>query len=234
MTININNVDQEVVQHFLWDLAQKAIRDQFRFDSDAGSNTLHTSHSTIAVDEFEAHHSIVMRSFTFLSEEPREATAIIGRYLFLWLPYHLGQLIQLDYADKGSLMPDEYLKIGQNLYHLFKDQETLKRHRATAEEVCWSVEDIEIVQQWLRNTAVVRRLPMQWREEIQAAASPVRGYLKPFVKMIINSWLKDAERKSLSSMLAYRLWIMRFMEVVSSMTICIRELLVLTCRQSAG
>jgi Cdc6-like AAA superfamily ATPase len=38
MTITINNVDQELCGHFLWDLAHKGIRDKFKFDFDAASN----------------------------------------------------------------------------------------------------------------------------------------------------------------------------------------------------
>lgn len=216
MTININNADQEIVGHFLWDLAQKAIRDQFRFNFDAASNTLHTSQSTIAVDEFEANHTIVMRAFRYLSQEPREETKAIGRYLLCWLPYHLAQISQLDYEEKGSLMPDEQLEIGQHLYHLFKDQELFKRHKDTVEQLIWTAGEMEDVQKWLMNSAVVRRLPRQWREEVQRAASPVRGYFRPFAKEIIENWLGSRERLTPERSWGYRSWVRAFMEVVSA------------------
>lgn len=215
MTINISNADQEIVGHFLWDLAQKAIRDQFRFNFDAASNTLHTSQSTIAVDEFEANHTIAMRAFQYLSGEPRNETKAIGRYLLCWLPYHLAQITQLDYEEKGSLKPDEQIEIGHHLYHLFKDQDLFKRHRAIVEELIWTAEEMEDVQKWLMNSAVVRRLPRQWRDEVQRAASPVRGYFRPFVKIIIETWLRSPERLNAESRWNYRQWVRAFMEVVS-------------------
>lgn len=215
MTININNVEQEIVGHFLWDLAQKAIRDQFRFNLDSASNTAHMRQISIAVDEFEAHHAIVMRAFKYLSGEPSEATDVIGRYLFYWLPYHLGVLTQLDYEEKGYLMPDEQLDIGNNLYQLFKDSELFKRHKVIVERTYWTAEEMEKVQKWLMNSAVVRRVPKQWREEVQGAPSPARGFLSPFVKSVIESWLRSRERLSSDASWNYRAWIRGFMEVVS-------------------
>ncbi|KAI3393281.1 hypothetical protein diail_4491 [Diaporthe ilicicola] len=211
MTININNVDQEIVGHFLWDLAQKAIRDQFRFNLDSASNTLQTRQVSLAVDEFEAHHAIVMRAFKYLTGEPSEGTELIGRYLFEWLPYHLGVLTQLDYEEKGYLMPDEQLEIGQNLYQLFKDDEMVKRHKKTVERAWWNSEEMEKVQKWLMNSAVVRRAPKQWREEVQGAPSPARGYFRPFVTWIIESWLRSRDRLSGETIWNYRSWIRAFM-----------------------
>lgn len=216
MTININNVDQEIVGHFLWDLAQKAIRDQFRFNFDSASNTLHTSQSTIAVDAFEANHTLVIRALKYLSGQPRDETNVIGRYLFWWLPYHLAQLTQLDYEEKGNLMPDEQLEIGQHLYQLFKDQEAFKRHRAIVERYWWTADEMQDVQKWLMNSAVVRRLPRQWREEVQRATSPVRGYLRPLVKMILERWLRDGERQTIETVAGCWAWVREFLQVVSS------------------
>lgn len=129
MTISIENVDQEVCGHFFWDLAQKAIRDKFKFDFDANSSALQGSQATIAVDEFEAHHTIVMRAFKYLDQEPREQTKKIGEYLVSGFPYHLGRLSQLAEEEKGSLTPHEKLEVGHNLYILFSDDEVFKRHR---------------------------------------------------------------------------------------------------------
>lgn len=215
MTININNVEQEIVGHFLWDLAQKAIRDQFRFNLDSASNTSNMRQISIAVDEFEAHHTIVMRAFKYLNGEPSEATDLIGRYLFYWLPYHLGVLTQLDYEEKGYLLPDEQLEIGKNLYQLFKDSELFKRHKKIIGRTWWTAEEMEKVQKWLMNSAVVRRVPKQWREEVQGATSPARGFLSPFVKSIIESWLRSRERLTPVASWNYRAWIRGFMEVVS-------------------
>ncbi|KAM3073649.1 hypothetical protein ACMFMG_004466 [Clarireedia jacksonii] len=211
MTINVNNVDQEIVGHFLWDLAQKAIRDQFRFNFDSASNTSHMR--TIAVDEFEAHHTIVMSALKYLCEEPRDDTKAIGDYLFSWLPEHLSALTRLDEEDNGSLMPDEQLEIGRYLYQLFKDQEVLKRHMETIRRCCWTAENMESVRKWLMNPTVVRRLPKEWREKVQRAVPSVRGYLRPFVTMIVESWLRDPKQHTHWRWWGDMSWILEFMKV---------------------
>jgi hypothetical protein len=215
MTININNVDQEIVGHFLWDLAQKAIRDQFRFNFDSASNTSHISQNTIAVDEFEAHHTIVICALKYLCEGPRDGTHAIGDYLFTWLPEHLSTLTRLDEEDKGSLMPDEQLEIGRYLYQLFKDQEVLKRHKEALKRFCWTAENMESMRKWLMHSAVVRRLPKEWREKVQRAVPPVRGYLRPLVTMVIDSWLRDRSQFLNWLWFGYVNWILEFMKVVS-------------------
>lgn len=221
MTITINNVDQVMVHHFLWDLAQKAIRDQFRFNFEAAANTMHSRQNTICVDEFEAYRTIVMRTFQYLSEEPRDETKSIGRYLFHWLPYHLAQLTRLEEEDKGSLVTDELLEIGERLHQLFRDQEIVKRHRKTIVEQClWTAEEMEDVRKWLMDRAVVRKLPKQWREEISLATSPVRGYLKPLGKMIVETWLRDPKRQTPESLSGSKDWVREFMKAVSSYFSC--------------
>lgn len=142
MTISINDVDQEVCGHFFWDIAQKAIRDKFKFDFGAASNALHSNQTTIMVDELDAHRTIVMRTFKYLDQEPREKTKKIGDYLVCWLPWHLGRLRQLEDEEKGSLKPDQKLEIGQNLYNLFKDERVFRRHRGMFERCLWWVEDM--------------------------------------------------------------------------------------------
>ncbi|KAJ7898401.1 hypothetical protein B0H13DRAFT_2252255 [Mycena leptocephala] len=139
MTITINNVDQELCGHFLWDLAHKGIRDKFKFDFDAASNALRTA----------GHQEI-------------------GKYLVNWLPYHLDRLRQLEDEEKGTLMPDEKLEIGQNLYKLFQDEGVLRRHRASFEGR-GGEEEMEYVRKWLMDSAVVRRLDKRWRDEVQLA-----------------------------------------------------------------
>jgi hypothetical protein len=76
MTITINDVDQERCGNFLWDLAHKAIRDKFDFNFDLDTsdsvygNAGSVQANSIAVDEFEAHHTIVKRAFQYLSQSP--------------------------------------------------------------------------------------------------------------------------------------------------------------------
>ncbi|KAF7377195.1 Goodbye domain-containing protein [Mycena sanguinolenta] len=208
MTITINNVDQELCGHFLWDLAHKGIRDKFKFDFDAASNALHNSQAVIALDEFEAHHTIVKQAFKYLSEEPRDQTKEIGNYLVNWLPYHLDRLRQLEGDDKGMLMPDDQLEIGHNLYQLFQDEDVFRRHRASFEGTWWEKEEMMIIQKWLRDWAVVRKLDKRWRDEVQQAVSPTKGYLRTFVRVVVEGFLRE---RSWGVQNAYT-WIEKFME----------------------
>jgi hypothetical protein len=213
MTININNVDQELCGHFLWDLADKAIRDnfKFRFDGDA-SNALHSSsQEAIAVDEFEAHHTIVTWAFKYLSREPRDETKEIGQYLVYWLPYHLSCLRQLEDEDKGALVSHELFEMGQNLYKLFKDDVVFRRHKAAFEKSYWTAVEMEDVQKWMMDSAIVRRLDKTWRGEVQRAANPTRGYLREFVRVVLGGFLED---RSWDVHSAYD-WIENFMVAVS-------------------
>ncbi|KAJ6534644.1 hypothetical protein DFH09DRAFT_1325264 [Mycena vulgaris] len=207
MSITINNVDQDLCGHFLWDLAHKAIRDKFKFDFDATSNALHNSQAAIALDEFEAHHTIVTRAFEYLSKEHSDQTKEIGKYLVNWLPYHLDRLRQLEDEEKGTLMPNEQFEIGQNLYTLFQDEGVFKRHRASFEGALWVEEEMEYVQKWLMDSAVVRRLDKRWRDEVQLAVSPTKGYLRKLVRMVVEGFLRE---RSWGVQNAYS-WIEEFM-----------------------
>ncbi|KAI1376576.1 hypothetical protein F4677DRAFT_418942 [Hypoxylon crocopeplum] len=210
MTITINNVDQELCGHFLWDLAHKAIRDKFKFDFDAASpnGALHSSNqAAITVDEFEAHHTIVTRAFEYLDKEHRDQTNKIGGYLVGLLPYHLGQVRQLEDEEKGALTPGEQFEIGQSLYKLFKDERVILRHKASFEKTWWFVNEMEDVQKWLMDSAVVRRLDKKWRDEVQLSVSPTKGFLKELVKIVIEGLLR---KRSWGAMNAYG-WIEQFM-----------------------
>lgn len=194
MSITINNVDQELCGHFLWDLADMAIRDKFKFNSNGdSSNALHDSSSPgdVAVDEFEANHTIVTRVFEYLSNKPREHTKEVGVQLICWLPYHLGQLRQLEDDDKGRLMSREQSEIGRNLYELFKDDVVFQRHKATFEKTYWTVDEMKEVQKWVMDSAVVRKLDKEWRAKVQLTANPTRGYLKGFVRMVVGGLLRE-------------------------------------------
>ncbi|EGR45332.1 uncharacterized protein TRIREDRAFT_111202 [Trichoderma reesei QM6a] len=193
MTITINNVDQELCGHFLWDLAHKAIRDKFNFNlDDEAANAFHGgSRASIAVDEFEAHHTIVTRAFEYLSKPHREQTERIGPYLVGWLPYHLSRLRQLEDDDQGALMPSEQFEIGQNLYKLFRGGEAFERHTKSFQRMLWTVDEMMDVQKWLMDSAVMRRLDKRWRDEVQLASSPTRGYLKEWVRIVVCGLLRE-------------------------------------------
>lgn len=212
MTISINNVDQELCGHFLWDLAQKAIRDKFKFDFDAASanGALHSSNqAAIRLDEFEAHHTIITRAFEYLDKEHQEQTKEIGQYLVGWLPYHLGELRKLEDEEKGDLAPSEQIEIGQNLYKLFKDDSIILRHKASFEHTSWYASEMEDLQKWLMDSAVVRRLDKKWRDEVQLPVSPTRSFLKELVKKLVTGFLRE---RSWDAENAY-IWIQQLMEL---------------------
>ncbi|KAI0875166.1 hypothetical protein GGS24DRAFT_307538 [Hypoxylon argillaceum] len=208
MTITINNVDQELCGHFLWDLAHKAIRDKFVFDFDASSDPLlHGGKLAIAVDEFQAHHTIVTRAFEYLGRAPADQTRDIGEYLVRWLPHHLSRLRHLEDEEKGELAPHQKLEIGRNLYALFQNEKLLSRHRASFEKTFWTARGMEDVRKWLMDPAVVRKLDRKWRDKVQSAVSPTRGYLEEFVKIVVTGFLQDRtwDVRNASS------WIVEFM-----------------------
>jgi hypothetical protein len=221
MTITINDVDQELCKHFLWDLAHKAIRDKFKFEFDGDSpNSGLISNSghggAIRVDTFDAHHTIVQRTFEYLSKLPQDQTATIGIYLISWLPYHLDKLRSLEDEDKGTLSQHAAFEIGQNLHILFKDQEIFRRHKTSFEKTWWTTSEIENVQKWLMDSAVTRKLNKQWRDEVQLAASPIQGYLRELVTMVLKGFLQERSWDVQNA--CY--WIQNFMDVVSALMGC--------------
>lgn len=218
MTITINNVDQEVCGHFLWDLAHKAIRDKFKFDLDTTSNAaLHggVGQAVIAVDGFEAHRTIVARAFAYLLPEQLEdeGTNNIGRYFACWLPRHLGRLHQLEFdedEDNRGLTPNEQSEISLNLYKIFTDNKVFLLHKDRFKSTYWTVSEMEDVQEWLMDSAVARRVDKSWRKKVQQALSPTRGVLVEFVKTVIRGLLRERTWGVLS---AYY-WIEEFMQLV--------------------
>ncbi|KAJ7228129.1 hypothetical protein B0H12DRAFT_1030126 [Mycena haematopus] len=203
MTITIQNVDQEQCGNFLWDLAHKANRDNFSFDlANTSRNTL-----SIAVDEFEAHHTIVKRAFEYLRKDPEEQTGPISLYIVNWLPYHLTRLRDLVDNDVGVLKSNEQLEIGQNLWELFKDEKVFQHHRRTFEQGLWTAEEMTSVKQWLMDPTIVRRLDKAWRDEVQRPASPARGFMRELAGMIVRGFLRE---RSWDAANAY-IWIHEFM-----------------------
>lgn len=213
MTITINNVDQERCGHFLWDLAHKAIRDKFKFDFDnaSSSSTLYGGSGQIAVDEFDAHHTIINRAFQYLSKEPREQTKKIGWYLVCWLPYHLERLRELEDEDEGALTPFDQHEIGKSLYHLFKDESVFRRHTESFAQTYWTREEIQTIRKWLMDSAVVRKLDRKWKDGVQGTISPTRGFLANLVRVIVEGFLRERNWK-VSDAFG---WIEEFMNTVS-------------------
>lgn len=215
MSITINNVDQELCQHFLWDLAQKSIRDKFRFDFDAAANRLHGSQTTIGVDEFDAHHTIVKHTLEYLSNEPNEQTKAIGQYLVVWLPFHLTRLRELETEDKGELMPLEKRNIADGLYNIFKSDFIFQRHKDSFEGQVgscsyWTPSEMKDVNEWFMDSAAMRRLDKKWLRDVKSAPNPTRGYLRPLVEVVLDQFLRGRKWGALSG---YN-WIEQFFVMV--------------------
>lgn len=208
MSINIKNVDQELCGNFFWDLAQKAIRDKFKFDFDIASSI----RTSIAVDEFEAHHTIVRRAFEYLDKEPQAQTNEIGDYLIYWLPNHIEILFQLQADNSRSLMAVEQDEITMGLYNLFRNDTVLERHRKSFEKALWVAKEMKDIQNWLTASMVVWKSDEEWWKAMaQRAESPTKGYLKGFVNMVVKGLLRERSWDVANALN----WIVEFMTAVS-------------------
>jgi hypothetical protein len=193
MTISINNADRERCGHFLWDLADMAIRDRFNFNLDSdNSNNLHSSSQrTISINKLESNYVIITRVFKYLNDEPRIETQDIGPYVIAWLPEHLKRLRQFEDEDEGTLRDDQKSEIGQNLYNIFRDDTVLQRHKETFQKTFWTAEEIKEMQMWLRDSTVVRKVDKKWRNAIRGASNPINGYLKIFVRVLVHALFRE-------------------------------------------
>ncbi|KAJ4414461.1 hypothetical protein N0V82_007910 [Gnomoniopsis sp. IMI 355080] len=193
MTITVKNADEETCGNFLWDLAHQSNRERFKFDLNA-INASRSSQAVIAVDEFKAHHSMLLKTFQFLEEEPNDQTSHFGWYLVCLLPHHLRRLLALEDPEKRSLRWHQKLEIGKKLYSLFGDNKLCERHMAAFYNTCswWTVEEMKVVREWLTDSGVVRGITdKSWRDQVQQFNSPAKGYLDNFTKMTVEVFLRQ-------------------------------------------
>ncbi|KAH0432134.1 NACHT and TPR domain-containing protein [Colletotrichum camelliae] len=210
MTISINNVDQEVCGNFLWYLADMAIRNKFKFNFDGEAfSPAHSSKRPIAVDKLEANYTIVTQAFKYLSNEPADGTQNVGRYVIEMLPFHLNRIRKLEDEDKGMLRDDQRSEIGQGLYKIFRDDTVFKRHIKIWQDIAWSVGDMRAIQTWLMDSAAVRKVDRKWRTAVQRVPSPVTGYLKELVKMVLQGLLRQRSWQMYNA----SKWLKRFMRL---------------------
>ncbi|KAF4806539.1 hypothetical protein CGCSCA5_v014298 [Colletotrichum siamense] len=210
MTISINNVDQELCGNFLWDLADMAIRNKFKFNFDGEAfNPAHSSKRPLAVDELEANYTIVTQAFKYLSNEPTDATQNVGRYVVEFLPYHLNRVRELEDEDKGMLRDDQRSEIGQGLYKIFKDDTVFQRHIKIWQDIEWSVDEMRAIQTWLMDSAAMRKVDRKWRTAVQKASSPITGYLNELVKTVLRGLLRQRSWQMYNA----SKWLKRFMEL---------------------
>ncbi|KAJ0276743.1 hypothetical protein COL940_008100 [Colletotrichum noveboracense] len=210
MTISINNVDQELCGNFLWDLADMAIRNKFKFNFDgAAFNPAHSSKRPLAVDELEANYTIVTQAFKYLSNEPTDGTQNVGRYVVEFLPYHLNRVRELEDEDKGMLRDDQRSETGQGLYKIFRDDTVFQRHIKIWQDIEWSVDEMRAIQTWLMDSVAVRKVDRKWRTAVQRASSPITGYLNELVKTMLRGLLRQRSWQMYNA----SKWLKRFMEL---------------------
>ena len=209
MTISIKNAGQEHCSRFLWDLAEKCVMEKFDFDK-AIMSSRSRGVGVIGVDEFEAHHTIVKRTFDYLGSKASDQTEAVGNLLVTWLPYHLGRLRGLEDNGKGDLTPYDKFRIGDGLFMLFQNDSVLIRHRASFERTWWFADEMQTIHNWLMDPVVVRNLG-EWRDRIQMTTSWTNGYLEAWAKTIVEGVLRSRNwdiRNGYS-------WIAEFMKAVS-------------------
>ena len=149
MTIAINNVDQEICGHFLWDLAHKAIRGKFKFDLDTASNAaLHggVGQAVITVERVRS-------------------------------PPHHHQLEFDDEEDNRGLTPNEQSEIGLNLYKIFSDDKVFARHKERFESTYWTVGEMEAVREWLTGLGCRAEGGQELAEKGASGRQPGQGHV---------------------------------------------------------
>lgn len=215
MTITIHNVDRETCGNFLWDLAHKANRQKFNFDFEAqqaGNST-----ARIAVDELEAYHTIILKTFQCLNEEPNEQTKDIVGHLACFLPNHLAGIRHLQEEKNQFLRPHEYQEIGQNLYTLFKDGTIFDRHRDKFERMFWNVDDLREIREWLTDNSFMRGVQdKSWRNQVKSTVSPANGYLRYIARSMVESLLRG--RRCEVWQASY--WVLQLKDAVSNSDYC--------------
>ncbi|KAK2755846.1 neutral amino acid permease, partial [Colletotrichum kahawae] len=165
----------------------------------------------IAVDKLEANYTIVTQAFKYLSNEPADGTQNVGRYVTEMLPFHLNRIRKLEDEDKGMLRDDQRSEIGQGLYKIFRDDTVFKRHIKIWQGIAWSVGDMRAIQTWLMDSAAVRKVDRKWRTAVQRVPSPVTGYLKELVKMVLQGLLRQRSWQMYNA----SKWLKRFMRLMT-------------------
>jgi len=188
-TITITDVDQEVCQHFLWDLAHKGIREKFKFDFDAPSSLQRRKKAEISVNEFDAHLSIVLQTFKFIEAEPNERTKAIGRYILQYLPSHLKHLS--DMQGINTLLDSDKRDIGHFLFDLFESDRTFVNHKDIFECFTWDVQDVDVFRKWFDDPVATKSIYKKWLREARTRESPQPGFLRELMNVVVKHWLRD-------------------------------------------
>ena len=193
MTITINQVDQRRCAHFLWDLTQMAMRDDFRFvfPSDSGSTVHHDGDSTIALDEFDMNRDIALHAIDYIMSEPDERTKEIGQYLIYWLPHHLQKIHELEH-DSQEVTRAEKCKIGKGFYELFTIDTVMRRHKDTLGQIFWTEKEMQEIRIWVTDhTALTSLEDENWTSAmIKSAMDLETGFLKNLVKLVLEELLR--------------------------------------------
>jgi hypothetical protein len=101
-TITITNADVESVQHFLWDLALKGIREKFEFVASTENAPRHLRKPDISVNAVDAYLSQVYYAFKYLEIGPHPLADPIGLYLVSYLLFNLKAAFEGFKKDEDS------------------------------------------------------------------------------------------------------------------------------------
>ncbi|KAH8880886.1 hypothetical protein GQ53DRAFT_736167 [Thozetella sp. PMI_491] len=189
LSIQITDVDRELCQNFLWDLSQKAIRDKFRFDFDNASAFQHTIQAELSVNEFDAHHTIVMAAFKFMRNEPDKRTVALGPYLFKHLPSHLKRLKEAQGLDE--LLDLQKQEIGSSLLELFESDHIFNLNKNHFKQFTWNREDVQVFREWFKDPAATRGIRKSWLRKATSEENPAKTFLGDLVLMIAQQWLVE-------------------------------------------
>lgn len=189
-TITITNVDQEICQHFLWDIAHMAIRDKFRFNFDDESAHRRLEHTKISANAFEAHHHIVQQTFKFLENEPDELTSDLGPYMLQVLPTHLRYL-----RKDGSehLLPRDKVDIGHKIWDLFESDRVVKRHKLVFGKFVWDKADTEEFRTWLDDPVATRLVSQKWLRDATLDVDSGPKFLSELRTTVVKQWLEGRD-----------------------------------------
>jgi hypothetical protein len=159
----------------------------------------------ILVNEFDAHLTIVKRSFEFLLAEPDEKTIGLGAYILGYLPFHLS-FLRNDPAFVDMSITDKR-EIGRGVFSLLVDGDVLEKYWDRCgygyvwffEVDGWSFNDKEGLApfwDWLEDLDAIRYLgkkDKEWLVQLKLQPSPNFSLLEPISLMVARRWLIDRE-----------------------------------------
>jgi len=212
LEIKIVNSDLPTARRFFWDLAKYATLDHFDLSANSPNAQATNAKGTIAVNEVDAHLTLVQATLEFLSNPPSSDTEDIGPIFINNLAANLKVL----YDAKGLDAIDNELKakIGKSVYNLFADPRVIKRHWTTFEPRYKLLGQASMSEfwRWLGDKSATSTLGTkdeEWLNKRSESDDPTRELLEDVMEMIARLWLEGPERHD-----AAVCWIREFLSQV--------------------